>query len=91
MNTNIYLKISNMHIGFSAKIHCLHQQILGSAQIMNKININPHPLRVDQYSKNCRINDVFSRRYSHMNLFNISISYKSRSLIGRCVESKINI
>ena len=74
MNKNIHLKISKMNIGFSAKIRFLHHWILGSAQIMNKISINPHLLRVDQYSKNCRIDNVFSRRYSHMNLFNILIT-----------------
>ena len=74
MNTNIHLKISNMHTEFSAKICFFHQRMLGSAQIVNKININPHLLRVDQYSKKCRINNVFSRRYSHTNLFNILIT-----------------
>ena len=74
MNTNIYLKISHMQIGYSDAINYLHQWILGSAQIINKININPHLLSVDQYSKNCRINDVSSRRYSQMNLFNILIT-----------------
>ena len=67
MNTNIYLKISQIHIGFSDANPLLSSMDIGITQIINKININLHLLRMDQYSKNCRIDDVSSRRYGDMN------------------------
>ena len=63
MNTNIYLKIHKCTLGSLMQIRYFHQRILGSAQIINKININPHLLRMDQYSKNCIKNEVSSMRY----------------------------
>ena len=60
MNINIHLKNSQMHIGFSDANPLLSSTYIG---IINKININPHLLKMDQYSKFLVIEDVSSMTY----------------------------